>query len=215
MTAISKDRLRLVCLGDSVTRGARLEDPETSSYPARLQALLGTTCQVINLGVGSCTMIRAGKPNVWSRLDAVRQAQPNGAIIILGTNDTCSGTRKCWDHKGEFGRDYRDFIDELRRLPSRPLVWICAPTPMVLATPGLTPERTADLSERAPRLEELITLIRKVAVEKQVGYIDLYTPLRNRPALFTHADGVHPNPDGYLAVARLVYAHLKTATPPH
>jgi sialate O-acetylesterase len=164
---------------------------------------------VTNLGVGGCTLIRKGSPNVWSQIKKIEEAEPDIVVVSLGTNDTCGGRRACWDHKDEFPGDYRDLIDTLRALPSEPRIWMCAPTPMVLETPGLSRSRKNNLLERKPRLQELIGIIRHVAEEKDTGYIDLNTPLAGKPELFTKGDGVHPNKAGYRAVAELVYRAVK------
>jgi len=203
------ERIRIACVGDSITHGARLKNRATDSYPAQLQRLLGDGVEVTNFGVGSCTLIRKGRPNVWSQLGRIEKSNPDVVIVSLGTNDTCSGARRCWDHKDEFPADCRDLIDSLRAFPSKPTVWLCAPTPMVLETPGLSTKRKADLETRKPRLQELIAVVKAVAKEKKVGLIDLNTPLDGRPELFTEADGVHPNQAGYLAVAELVAKALQ------
>ena len=201
--------IRVACVGDSITQGARLEDRAKDSYPAVLQELLGERYNVTNLGVGGCTLIRKGKPTVWNQLDKIRAVNPDIVVVALGTNDTCGGKRRCWDHKDAFPKDYRDLIDFLRALPSKPRVWICAPSPMVLETPGLSDSRRANLEERKPRLQELITVIKKLAKEKETGFIDLNTPLAKRPELFTEEDGVHPNKVGYRAIAELVHAAFR------
>lgn len=65
------------------------------------------------------------------------------------------------------------------------------------------------LTVRKPRLQELIGMTKRVANEKKVKFIDLNEPLDHRPELFTESDGVHPNKDGYSAIAALVYQKLK------
>jgi arylsulfatase A-like enzyme/lysophospholipase L1-like esterase len=204
-------KIRVACIGDSITAGARLTDPTKDSYPAQLQLLLGERYEVTNYGVGGCTLIRKGKPNVWPTLKRIQNENinPDVVVISLGTNDTCGGTRKCWEHKDDFPGDYRDLIDALRALPSKPRIWICAPSPMVLETPGLDPNRKTDLTERSPRLQELIAVIKQIAKDKQVGLIDLNTPLADKPELFTEKDGVHPNQAGYQAIAELVSKEMK------
>ncbi len=209
----SKKKIIVACVGDSITYGARLEDRDQHSYPAQLQVLLGEDYSVKNFGVGSCTLIRKGNPNVWNELPKIKGANPDIIVISLGTNDTCGmgtcGDRKCWEFKDEFESDYRDLIDELSKMPSKPQVFICAPTPMVLETPGLDSTRVEGLTIRKPRLQELIGLINKVVDEKEVKFIDLNKPLDHRPELFTQEDGVHPNKTGYLAIAELVFQKLK------
>lgn len=207
-----KDKITIACVGDSITFGARLEHPETDAYPAQLQQLLGEKYEVINLGVGGCTLLRKGRPTVWHELPKIKEAAPDIVVVSLGTNDTCGmgtcGDRKCWEYKEEYSGDYQDLIDTLQSLPSRPRIWIAAPSPMVLETPGLSSERVAGLTIRKPRLQELIDTVKRIAEEREVGFIDLNTPLDHRPELFTEEDGVHPNRAGYRAIAELVYQEL-------
>ncbi|WP_178371472.1 GDSL-type esterase/lipase family protein [Cyclobacterium lianum] len=208
------EKIKVACVGDSITYGARLENPERDSYPAKLQSLLGDTYAVENFGVGGMTLIRKGIPTVWNELAKIKASGPDIVVISLGTNDTCGfgscGDRKCWEYKDEFEKDYRDLIEELSRLPSNPQIFICAPSPMVLETPDLNAERIAGLKVRKPRLQELISMVKKVAREKNVHFIDLNEPLDHRPELFTVSDGVHPNKAGYAAIAALVGNQIKT-----
>ncbi|MCY1719323.1 GDSL-type esterase/lipase family protein [Prolixibacteraceae bacterium Z1-6] len=208
----NKKVIKVACIGDSITYGARLVNRDKDSYPAQLQLLLGHKYQVINFGVGSCTLIRKGNPTVWNQLPKIKEANPDIVIISLGTNDTCGygtcGDRKCWEYKDEYEDDYCDLIDTLRTWPSNPKIWICAPSPMVLETPGLNADRIEGLTVRKPRLQELITYVKKVAKEKNTGFIDLNIPLKHKPELFTEKDGVHPNKEGYRAIAELVYSEL-------
>lgn len=207
-----KHKTVIACVGDSITFGARLEDPAIDSYPAQLQQLVGEDHQVVNLGVGGCTLIRKGQPSVWDQLPKIKATDPDVIVISLGTNDTCGmgtcGDRKCWEYKDEYESDYRDLIDTLRALPSNPRIWLCAPSPMVLETPGLSNERREGLTVRKPRLDELIQIVRRVSHDLHTGFIDLNTPLDHQPELFTEEDGVHPNRSGYRAIAALVYQEL-------
>lgn len=208
-----KEKIKVACIGDSITYGARLDERDKFSYPSQLQKLLGNNYYVENFGVSSCTLIRKGIPTVWSQLSIIKAANPDVVVISLGTNDTCGagtcGDRKCWEYKDEFEGDYSDLIDTIRNWPSQPRIWICAPSPMVLETPDLSSERIQGLIVRKPRLQELIGIIKKVAEDKKVGFINLNTPLAGKGELFTEQDGVHPNKDGYLAIAELVYGELK------
>ncbi|MDB4679038.1 GDSL-type esterase/lipase family protein [bacterium] len=198
--------IRIACLGDSITAGARV-DARTESYPAKLRLRLGSGWDVENFGIGGATLIKVGRPNVWSVLDRVKNYQPDAVVISLGTNDTVGKNRKNWDRIDRFDNDYRDLITQLRGLGSSPIIFVCVPTPMVLETEGLTAERIADLREREPRLRNLSDRIRRVVAEFDdlgVVLVDLNGLLNNRPDLMTFKDGVHPNVKGYEQIAREV-----------
>jgi len=213
---LTENNLKIACVGDSITFGARLDNPDSDSYPAQLQKLLGEGYSVENFGVGSLTLLRKGIPTVWNELSKIKASNPDIIVISLGTNDTCGygtcGDRKCWEYKDEFESDYRDLIDELSKLPSHPQIFLCAPTPMVLETPNLDAERIAGLTVRKPRLQELIATVKRLANEMNVHFIDLNKPLDHRPELFTVSDGVHPNKEGYAAIAVLVEKQLRAQT---
>lgn len=215
-SSFERKKIKVACVGDSITYGARLDDRDKDSYPARLQTLLGDRYLVENFGESSLTLIKKGIPTVWNVLPKIKESKPDIVIISLGTNDTCGfgtcGDRKCWEYKDEFESDYHDLIDQLSALPSKPKIFIAAPTPMVLETPDLDRERIEGLTVRRPRLQELIGIIKKIAAEKDVHFVDLSEPLDHRPELFTVSDGVHPNKEGYAAIAALVAKQLEAKT---
>ncbi|HCS53055.1 sulfatase-like hydrolase/transferase [Rubinisphaera sp.] len=203
--------IRVACLGDSITAGARV-DAKTESYPARLQVLLGENFEVRNFGIGGATLIRTGRPSIWSNLDAVKKFQPHITVISLGTNDTVGGGRKNWEQIARFEDDYSELITELANLPTKPQIIVCTPTAMVLTTPDLSEKRLSDLTERKTRLQELCERIRKVAKNhegKNVFLLELNEVLQDRPELLSNGDGVHPNSKGYLAIAQTVAERIR------
>jgi arylsulfatase A-like enzyme/lysophospholipase L1-like esterase len=203
--------VRVACLGDSITAGARV-DAKNESYPARLQQILGDGFEVRNFGLGGATLIKTGRPTIWRNLEAVKNFEPHIAIISLGTNDTVGGSRKNWEQIERFGSDYSELIQTLAESPLQPRIVLCTPTAMVLKTPGLTEQRLADLSERKPRLHEVCERVRKLAkkhTDQNVSLIELNAVLQDRPELLSAGDGVHPNADGYLAIAQAVAAHIR------
>ena len=72
--------IRVACLGDSITAGARV-DAQSESYPARLQKVLGDDFEVRNFGIGGATLIKSGQPNIWRNLDAVKRFEPHIATF--------------------------------------------------------------------------------------------------------------------------------------
>ncbi|MBU7577581.1 MAG: hypothetical protein KAF40_05930 [Flavihumibacter sp.] len=61
-------KLKIACIGNSITFGARLDDPSSFSYPAIVSKTLQergfTNYDVLNFGIGGATMLRYEKPNV-------------------------------------------------------------------------------------------------------------------------------------------------------
>ena len=202
---------RVACVGDSITKGARV-DRETESYPTRLQGLLGDAYEVRNFGVGGATLVKKGRLNIWQALDDVKQFQPHIVVISVGTNDSNSGRPKNWRHNGQFEGDYAELIDTLAALPTKPRIVLCTPTAMVLETERLSAKRLANLTERKPRLQDLCGRIRRLAkkhASKNVSLLELNAVLQGRPELLYQGDGVHPNVDGYLAIAKAVAEHVR------
>ena len=211
----AEETLRVACLGDSITAGARV-DAQSESYPAQLQELLGNAYDVRNFGIGGATLIKTGRPNIWRNLESVQGFQPHVAVISLGTNDTVGGTRKNWEQIERFEQDYAELIKWLGMLPTRPRIVVCTPTAMVLETPGLSADRIANLTERKPRLQELCRRIRelaKQAANPNVSLLELNSILQKRPDLVTERDGVHPNAAGYRKIAEAVAKHIAAGTP--
>ena len=211
VTNADAEPIRVACLGDSITAGARV-DANTESYPARLQGLLGDDYEVRNFGIGGATLIKTGRPNVWRSLDEIQKFQPHVAIISLGTNDTVGGRRKNWEQIDRFDDDLTKLIGALTDLATEPHIVVCTPTAMVLSTPGLSADRLADLTVRKTRLQELCARVRKLVAkhaEKHVSLLELNPVLQDHPELLTEKDGVHPNAAGYLAIAKVVAGHIR------
>ena len=207
---VPPDTIRIACVGNSITYGARLADPAKNSYPAVLQQLFNrNTIAVKNFGISGATMIRFGQPNVWQQEDKIKSYLPNVVVIILGTNETVSGNRHNWEHINDFEKDYYDFLSHLKSLSSRPVIFICSPPDMNLKTPGLSQQRIQDLTLRRPRLFELKKRIKKIAHASNVHFIDLTTKFKNKPYLITPEDGVHPNKKGYHFLAKIIFKKIK------
>jgi lysophospholipase L1-like esterase len=200
------DSLKIACIGDSITFGARLSDPSEDSYPAELQKLFhGKPVQVRNFGIGGATMLKFGTPNVWQVLEDVQEYQPDIVTIMVGTNDTVGPPRHNWVNIDDFESDYKSYISRLKALPTFPEIFLMSPTDMNLETPGLPGDRIANLESRRPRLWDLKYRIERIALDEGVYFLDMTTTFEDKPELFTEEDGVHPNAEGYEALAQEVY----------
>ncbi|MBL9204898.1 MAG: hypothetical protein JNN01_07420 [Opitutaceae bacterium] len=198
----AEDPLRVACLGDSITHGARVK-PATESYPARLQERLGSNFVVKNFGVSGATMWHGGRPSAFAQLPPATEFAPHLVIVMFGVNDTRSEGVDYWDHFDEFETDARKLIDALLGLPTRPRVLLCTATAHVSDLPGMTPERSASVALRSPRLLEVRAKLESVArayAERGVELVDLYAVTAVRRDGFD-ADGVHLNQVGYSLLA--------------
>src|SRR5262245_37261270 len=56
----ASEKVRVACVGDSITFGHGIKDREHASYPARLAVMLGDKYEVRNFGVSGATLIKRG-----------------------------------------------------------------------------------------------------------------------------------------------------------
>lgn len=193
-------KIRVACVGNSVTYGYGLTDREHDSYPTQLGEMLGQDYEVRNFGHSGATLTRHGfRP--YQDQQAFHEAltyQADLVVIHLGLNDT---DPRCWpQHRDEFIHDYRALIDTLRTANPNCRVWICLMTPIFAGHHRWE----SGTREWHHQIQERIRQI--AATTPGVGLIDLYTPLHARPDLFD--DNLHPNAEGAKILTQTVYSAL-------
>jgi sialate O-acetylesterase len=210
--ARTAEPVRVACLGDSITAGARV-DAATQSYPVQLQRLLGPAYLVKNFGHGGATLWRGGKPNAFQQIEPAVGFAPDIAMVMFGINDTRSAGVEYWSHFGELERDATALLEAILAAPSKPQIVLCLPTANLPDFPGLTDERQAVLKERLPRLEavrsKLISVAERFAA-RGVSVVELHGVTARHPELF-NADAVHFNPAGYRFIAETLHPHVLAA----
>jgi len=191
-------RVRVACVGDSITQGHGV--PAGQTYPERLGRLLGDRYEVRNFGEAGRTVLRSGDNSYWDTLSFVESTRydPHIVVILLGTNDAAA---KTWRDVPQFRRDYLDLVAQYRALPSRPAVFVARPCPMY------EPARDVD---RANLVDLVVPAIDGLPLENGVERIDVHGALASRS--FFLADGVHPNAQGAQVVARVVMAAIATVS---
>lgn len=188
---------RVACIGDSVTEGVGVEDPEHESYPARLQELLGEGYEVRNFGYSGATLLRKGH-SPYEQTPDFKEAlayPADIAVIHLGLNDT--DPRNFPHYRDDFRRDYVWLIDTLRRHHPNMEIYVCSLTPIFTGHWRFT-SSTKDWYDL---LQEEIPY---VVAARNTHFIDLNEGLRHRPDLVTDAPTLHPNAAGALEIARIV-----------
>ena len=104
IAAHAAEPIRVACLGDSITAGAKVK-AATESYPAQLQQMLGAGFVVKNFGTGGATLWHGGKPNAFQQLPDATAFAPQLAIVMFGINDTRGRDVNYWGHFAEFDTD--------------------------------------------------------------------------------------------------------------
>ncbi|MCF1716339.1 GDSL-type esterase/lipase family protein [Flavihumibacter sp. RY-1] len=202
----------IACIGNSITFGARLDDPSTDSYPAIVAKTLMdkgfTNYEVLNFGIGGATMLRYGKPNLWRLLDSINTYKPDIMLIKAGTNETVSEPLFNWEQMKDFEADYNLFIDSVKKMIPNCTIILCSPLDMVLNTPELSKERFDNLTLRRPRIWELRDRVSKIAAAAGLYFLDLTPSFSNKPEYMTVKDGVHPNKKGYAYLGHLAADYL-------
>jgi acyl-CoA thioesterase-1 len=191
-------RIRVACVGDSITGGAGLNDPGRESYPAVLQSLLGPGYEVRNFGVNGATALRDGSLPYWilPEFEAARHFAPQVVVLMLGTNDARLRHR---DARPRFEADLRALGRQFADLESRPVVALGLPPPCY----GLLNAYDQRVLRR-----EILPAIRRIAREESWMLVDVHQALNNRSKWFP--DGVHPDAAGAAAIARVVSGPLQT-----
>lgn len=193
------ERVRVACVGNSVTYGYLLKNRERDAYPSQLQAMLGKDYDVRNFGHSGATLLRHGH-RPYMALPEFRAAvdfKPELVVIHLGLNDT--DPRNWPNYSAEFIPDYRALIDSFRVANPAARIWICLMTP-IFPSHGRFDSGTREWHGI------IQARIAQIARTAGVGLIDLYTPLHNYPNLFP--DALHPDPEGAKILARTVYQSL-------
>ncbi|MBS1760773.1 MAG: sialate O-acetylesterase [Bacteroidetes bacterium] len=192
-------KIKIACVGNSVTYGYGLKDPTISSYPSLLQQQLGANYEVENFGHSGVTLLRKGH-NPYYKTKAFTDMllfKPDIAVIHLGLNDT--DPRNYPNYRDEFIPDYSWLIDTIQKVNPKVKVYICSLTPIFSGHPRF-------VSSTFDWYWDLQKRIKEVAAIHHVQMIDLNAALFNRPDLFP--DQIHPTEEGAAILANTVYQNL-------
>lgn len=182
--AASKDLLKVVFLGDSLTAGLGL--PEEEAYPAVLEARLeeaGRPVEVVNAGVSGDTS--AGG---LARLDWLLSQEPDVVVVELGPNDGLRGL-----DLAETEANLREIVRRTRASGARVLLT------GLRIPPNYGPDYTERFRDMYPRIAEEMDVDLVPFLLEGVGG----EPELNQP------DGIHPNTEGQRLLADNVQPHLE------
>ncbi len=192
-------RIKVACIGNSVTYGYGLKDPSSQSYPVQLQQMLGEQYDVKNFGHSGATLLRKGH-NPYYKTKEFSEAihlNPDVAIIHLGLNDT--DPRDWNNYSNDFKSDYAWLIDTLRKSNPQIRIYTCLMTPIFNDHPRFR----SGTRDWYWKIQDQIQVVAKV---NHTGLVDLHTPFYSHPNLFP--DALHPDREGAIILARTVYGAI-------
>lgn len=190
-------KIKVVCVGASITAGAATANPVTDAYPAQLGRMLGDDYKVINYGVSSCTMLCHGDFPYWNTKEYRKAlaSNPDVVFIDLGGNDSKGINRS---YMREFDKDCRDMIDAFAQLPSKPRI--------ILLTPIVSFVKDSNGIYDEVIVKDVTPAIISAAQKKNVEVINMHSVLDKHPELMK--DGIHPDAEGSGMMAKAMYDYL-------
>ncbi len=200
LTISAQEKIKVACIGNSVTYGYGHENPSVTSYPSQLAIMLGEDYEVGNFGKSGATLLRKGhRPyNEQEEFQKALDFAPDIAIIHLGLNDT--DPRNWKYYKREFISDYVALIEAIENVNPDVVIFICRMTP-IFHWHHRFQKGTRDW------YWEIQATIENIAENiAEVKLIDLQELLYHRPDLMP--DALHPTPDGAKLIAQRVYSAI-------
>ena len=198
LSVSGQTKIRVACVGNSITYGARVENREKNSYPSQLGVLLGDGYEVRNFGKSGATLLRKGNYPYWTS-DEYKNAlayNPDLVFIKLGTNDSKPVNRIFLN---EYVQDYKDLIASFQNLSSHPRVVLLLPVPVFSTdTTGIT----AQVVE-----QQIVPKVRQVAYDMGIEVVNLYNMFLDSPELVP--DKVHPDSAGATRIANRISEYVK------
>lgn len=188
--------VKVACVGNSVTFGYGLENPEKESYPVQLQQLLGENYLVKNFGKSGATLLRKGHRPYNEQEEYKNAIAFAGDIVVihLGLNDT---DPRNWPNYGDdFIKDYLTLIQDFRTANPNCKIYICRMTP-------ISHNHWRFKSGTRDWYWKIQHCIEVVAEQTDCQLIDLQEILYHRPDLFP--DALHPTKEGAGIIAQQVY----------
>ena len=199
LLAVAQEKIKVACIGNSVTYGMTHKNPAETSYPTRLQQLLGEEYEVRNFGHSGATLLSKGhRPYInLPEYKAALEFVPDIAIIHLGLNDT--DPRNWPNYRDEFYGDYINIIEALREKNPKVNVYVCHMTP-IFNWHRRFKSGTRDW------YWQIQSVIEDIAENGNFELINLSRYLYNRPNLMP--DALHPNEQGAGIIAKQVYSAI-------
>ncbi len=206
-------KIRISCVGDSITYGLKASNITLKSYPAQLKSMIGNKqCVVQNFGKSSSYMISnkdypdfklASSNSIpYTSTNEYRsslESKPDIVVICLGANDAyVSNVNRGIDQAKYFYESAVKLAKTYQALETKPTVYFMYP-----------PARW-DAQYRLDYIKNTLKAeIDKAAKECGCEVIDLFSATeqyaQNRNTTYIDSDGIHLADKGYEVMAKCVF----------
>ena len=201
LMAVAQEKIKVACVGNSVTYGYGHKNPAETSYPTQLQQLLGEEYEVRNFGHSGATLLNKGHRPYTSlpEYKAALEFAPDIIVIHLGLNDT--DPRNWPNYRDEFFGDYTGIIDSFRKAhpDGNPKIIVCRMTPIFHWHRRFKSGTRDWYWQIQEKIEE-------IAQHENLELVDLSRYLYSRPDLMP--DALHPDAEGAAIIAKQVYSAI-------
>ncbi|MEG1585927.1 MAG: GDSL-type esterase/lipase family protein [Bacteroidales bacterium] len=192
------EKIKIACIGNSITFGAGIENREKNSYPAQLQQYMGEEYEIRNFGVSGSTILSKGD-RPYTSTEMYRKSLeycPDIVFIKLGTNDS---KPQNIIHQEEIKADYGNIIRNYQNLPSRPRIILLTPVRCFATEIGIKDEVIQ---------KQIRPVIESIAFENNLEIINLYNLFGNTFKAHLMPDKLHPSSIGAGLIAQHLYQYL-------
>lgn len=210
-------RIKVACIGDSITYGSGIADRARDSYPSRLQLLLDEESP------GKYEVRNFGNPGRGIYLDSMRGREKRGfrwmkehkealawkpdiVICNLGINDNGeyikehTGARK----RGQFARDYLALLEDYKKIN---------PDVKLFVWKKLAPLTRGQKFYRSPEPFLMQYDIEGVASRAGAICIDMQHPMRDGMDTLISRDRIHPTAEGADVIAKATMQYIVSDQP--
>ena len=189
------EKIKVACVGNSITHGYALRDKANNNYPVQLGRMLGDKYDVGNFGRTGATLMKKGHNPYYNWIEYRKAIEfvPDIVVIHLGVNDL--EPRDYPKFGDTFVGDYIALIDSFKNVNPDVRVIVANMSPLP------APHFRFKSGTRDWR-DSLRNLTATVAEVTGAELIDFGTVLRDRPNLIP--DNVHPDDDGATVLASTV-----------
>lgn len=201
--------MKLICLGDSITKGIRPGVTEEQTFEHLLACKFseaGIEVKIVNSGIGSETTALALERFARDIIDA----QPDYVTIMYGTNDAAinEGCVKPRVSLADYAANLRSMVSQAKAAGIKPILMTPIPLGAQWSYSGHSPYREHGTN---CVIKDYVEAVRRIASEENIPLVDNHaawwqweseTGLKIETL---QTDSCHPNPNGHELISETTY----------